>query len=123
MLVRAVRQIRNKIILVVLTLLVFVGQVTIASALSCDMDMPTGSSTMDHASHTMDHSDSQKMTVSSKDCCDLNGSCSMSGCLSLALPEVVLFATDPPTTEAVNNFRLLDIRSTLTSLYRPPILS
>ena len=105
--------------MVVLMLLVFIGQVTIASALPCKMDMSEDSVMMDHSSHIMPD---QTDEPSTDDCCAKNGGCSMSGCISLALPVLiqsakVLFASEsvePQTQQAVSHFP--------TSLYRPPIL-
>ncbi|PCI72971.1 MAG: hypothetical protein COB38_02140 [Gammaproteobacteria bacterium] len=100
-------------------LLVFIGQVTIASALPCKMDMSEDSVMMDHSSHMMtDQADES----STDGCCAKNSSCSMSGCISLALPALfqsvkVLFASEPiepQPQQAVSQFP--------TSLYRPPIL-
>jgi hypothetical protein len=100
-------------------LLVFIGQVTVASALPCQMDMPDDSVMMDHSSHMMP---AQADDSATDNCCAKNSSCSMSGCIFLALPVIfqstkVLFASESiesPAQQAVNQFP--------TSLYRPPIL-
>ena len=113
--------------MVVLMLLVFVGQGTVASALPCQMDMQQGLSQMDHSSNMMDHSSHMMPDQAEKspkdDCCSKNNGCSMSGCTSLALLTFyhslkVLFAP-----ESIEYQTQLNINQFPTSLYRPPILA
>ena len=113
-------------------LMVVVGQVTSASASSCKMGPKIQPSMMDHSSHMMDHSSHgiaepmDQDSTSMGDCCDKDGSCSMSGCLSLSILAITV-----ETSAHMMNFSSgltvspvqLSLSNISFSLYRPPISS
>ena len=105
--------------MVVLMLLVFVGQVTVASALPCQMDMEEDSTMMDHSSHMMSE---QADESSTDDCCAKNSGCSMSGCISIALSTHFQSSKVSFASESIAHQTQLAIKQFPTSLYRPPIL-
>jgi len=125
---------RNKLKLVVMLLLIFVGQVSASSAFSvCHMNMqntnsqsddasPQGDmSEMAHSAHIM--SSIMNESETNMDCCDKGGGCSMTSCLSLALFSIfesntLVFSTTPNILDAN-----MSIARTPSSLYRPPIAS
>jgi hypothetical protein len=86
------------------------------------MEMPQ-SSMMDHSSHMMDHSMGDNAESSMGDCCDMEGGCSMSGCISLAVPNIAYYSSSNYSSESVESTLLLTVSNTSSSLYRPPILS
>jgi len=112
----------SKVIIVVLMLLTFVGQVTSASALPCDMDMQENGSMMDHSSHGMNVGKTIKDIDSKDDCCTSSGFCSMSGCISLALPADLEETKVSFTTDILDTPSNLALSQITASLYRPPIL-
>lgn len=111
-------------------LLIYIGQSVAFAVTPCQKDMQNQPDTMamevmDHSAHLMndnpDTHDEASKSVSS-DCCNLNCNCSISGCVSVALP---------PTSQHVGEFivsslKLSQCLSLVTnqgsdSLYRPPI--
>ncbi len=104
-------------------LTVFVGQVTFAFDLPCQMDIQDQSTMMDHSSHKMGEIMDESNQSFMADCCEQNGSCSMSGCLSLGLP--FLFQESQPIFGSESAERQIQfvIREFSSSLFRPPILS
>ena len=102
-------------------LLVFVGQVTAASALPCQMDMQKQSTMMDHSSHMMADQVDENSKSSMSDCCAKNGNCSMSGCISLVIPGLSLEFSMNFSSESVERPMQLPISKIPSSLYRPPI--
>jgi len=102
-------------ILMVLLLLVFVGQVTVASAISCQTDQQNQSMMMDHSKHEMNNQ--------AKDCCADETSCPMSSCISFALPSLYAISSVAITSDVFQPPINLALNQALTSLYRTPILS
>jgi len=134
-----VSKIKNNI-LVVIILLIFTGQVAASSIVLCSMqessidtmadhfsfseishtshDMPHSSNDMNKVSHGMDHKSS-----SSHDCCSDNSSCSMAGCILLALPVTLQLKTPNLIQRSVISEFFMATSQVSSSLYRPPILS
>jgi len=134
-------QSKIKLKIVVLMLLTFIGQASAASIFSvCQMEMqaqthtnPTSTNqthgnlpqtqSMDHSSHLMDMQMADSSLINDMDCCQSDGGCSMSGCISLALFSVQEASTPSFSTASI----LLDFDVSIiqipSSLYRPPILS
>ncbi len=130
---------KNKMVISLLTLLIFIGQVT-ASVIPCQMDMQNQSnplknpssqsqmmdhSGMDHATmaHSMVESVNTNATTGSMnmDCCDNQSNCSMGGCFSM-LASFNLLSINHPVT-SWENFQAysFSIKKIPNSLYRPPI--
>ena len=106
-------------------LLTFVGQVSFVAAIPCHMETPTSNQTsvMDHSAHMMGEQNSDSEINSMKDCCSKAGSCSMSGCISLALPNATNDSETNTSSESILSPIDLVLNQALTFLYRPPILS
>lgn len=110
--------------LMVLLLLVFVGQVTAASAISCQTNQHNQSMMMDHSKHSMNNQANDSSSSQTDDCCADSSSCPMSGCVTFAIP--TLYNATSTVTISSDIFQLpinLAFSQPLTSLYRPPILS
>jgi hypothetical protein len=87
------------------------------------MEIQELSMMMDHSSHMMDHSMDGNSEPPMGDCCDMEGGCSMSGCISLAIPNIAYHSSSNYSSESVVSTLLLDLSTTPSSHYRPPILS
>jgi len=102
----------------VLLLLVFVGQVTAASSISCRMDNQ-GQSVHVGDDQNTDH-DMSKM----EGFCIQKNNCSMTACLSFTLPSLLSNTISLFSYQEIIAFPVKMAPSQpLTSLYRPPILS
>ena len=107
----------NTHIILTLLLLVFVGQSTTVSAASCKMMKQSQMMTLSLESFTEPH-----MQMGND--CMQKEACTMSGCISFTLTSLV----NKPTIQiASNDVAVLPVsialKITLSSLYRPPILS
>ena len=116
---------KSKLVLVMLTLLILVGQVvsTSAYAASCSMDTQSQSMMM-----TMEHAMDTEMATTEfssavTDCCETGSDCSMNGCISffaapISFQNSMIFST----SESVESLMQAAVISFAVSLYRPPIL-
>lgn len=122
-----------------LTLLVFVGQVTATAINPCKMDMSnqqsshnnnmpmahdmsnmsaSAMSSMEHSAHTMVNPEN----LTQPDCCDSDTNCSMGGCISVVASSLDS-AVDRNIVSTIIIFHTFSITSQIaTSLYRPPII-
>lgn len=119
-------------ILVVIILLIFTGQVAASSIVLCSMPESPADTMMDHSSHDMPHSSNDMKqssdimehgASSSHDCCSDNASCSMAGCLLLALPVTLQLRVPHLIQQPVISEFFMATGQSSSSLYRPPILS
>ena len=110
-------------ILMVLLLLVFIGQVTAASAISCETDQQNQSMMIDHSQHDMNNQANDSSSSQTDDCCADNSSCPMSSCISIALPPLYASFSVASVSDTFQLPINLALSQSLTSLYRPPILS
>jgi hypothetical protein len=122
-------------------LLVFVGQVTAASAITCNMVTQKDSSnmamsenthnmhstaSMDHSNHTMNSDRTMNSDSNSSgllDCCEPGSKCSMGSCLSLQTLTSQSLSQQKITSQEVFQPVLASVKQIPNSLYRPPILS
>ena len=124
---------KNKFAISLLTLLIFIGQVT-ASVIPCQMDMQNQSnqsnqsqmmdhSGMDHSIHSMVDPQNSADTTNSMnmDCCDNQSNCSMGGCLSMLASFTFLSVNHPVTSQENFQASSFAIKKIPSSLYRPPI--
>ncbi len=115
---------KSKLTFVILLLLVFISQETVAFAKTCQMETVTSSPMLMEHMQSNDSSDTE--TNIDPDCCAntvVGNHCSMSGCLLLALPNFIFNQTAFMVSETVerSDSRLLSLIP--GSLYRPPILA
>ena len=114
---------KNKLFMILL-LLVFVGQVTAASAVTCFMDNQNQIAAEDHSNHMMGDQSNEDHSSQVEDYCSQGVNCSMIGCVSFTLANLL---TDQEILLTPQDIVLLHINlapsQPLTSLYRPPILS
>ena len=108
---------KSKLLIILLTLLVFVGQAVAATAIPCSMasDMQSQSDYVDHTGHDMDQQDSTKID------CGLDCNCPMATCLSV-------IATSHPELDLEDNISqkfdapaVLSLAQSQDFRYRPPI--
>ena len=119
-------------------LLIFIGQVSASSVVSCLMlgKMKSGQQ-MSHSDmqkmgdmqHSVDHSmvemnevDAQTMTMM-QDCCSGDSNCSMSGCVVIAAFSEMAMQGFQFVQQNIKSDYSMAPRQSLSSLYRPPILS
>ena len=112
--------------LTILLLLSFLGQTTAASAMVCKMDFQKGTSmmSMDHSMSTMNMDSASEMDTThlmSMDCCQSNGSCSMMGCVVIAVPISIEFNRLKIVPEISQPIKISITIQVPLSLYRPPI--
>lgn len=113
-------------------LLIFIGQASASSIVSCSMMQQQVSqsslqmsSKMDHSKHSMaemNEADSQSMTMM-QDCCNDGSDCSMSGCVLLAVGNEISLQSNEFTQQNLISDYTMAPRQSLSSLYRPPIIS
>jgi len=111
-------------------LLVFVGQVTASSVITCNMEtqeqpasgmeMSAEMGGMDHSNHAMRMGAGETDTA---DCCDPGASCSMGSCLSIDT-----LISQSLNKQQVNSQKVIQpvlalVSQSPSSLYRPPIFS
>lgn len=113
----------SKLNVVILVLLVFVGQVSVATAIPCQMDTSEQSTMMDHSAHMMGQPSTDSNVESMDDCCAKGGNCSMSGCISLAISASFNSMESHLASEKVISHIGFVPNQPSNSLYRPPILS
>ncbi|NQZ07863.1 MAG: hypothetical protein HRT35_11940 [Algicola sp.] len=106
-----------KSLMVVLMLLVFVGQATASAVMPCEMDAQTsiGSMMMDH--------DMSDMASGDMNCCDQDCSCPMGSCVSAVFINTPVLIEPELNSQKIVQYSTQGLIQTLTSLYRPPILS
>ena len=125
---------RGKVLVVVLTLLVFIGQTVAAAVNPCQMfsksqpasmDMMDGmiADMIDCSVHNMDgdahsHNTENAMTM---DCCSQDSDCHNGVCISLILPSEALVVEAAVTVQKITPPLLVAITSPPALLYRPPL--
>jgi len=118
-----------KILMVLSTLLIFVGQSMASAVMSCHMDTQnqpqnTATSVAAHSGHHM-YGDSNSIPESEKvsfECCSQDCKCPISSCTSVMLPAVSHKINAPLISAQKINLSLISIVSqSPSSLYRPPI--
>jgi len=124
----------NKTIMVLLLCLIFIGQ-SMASmsmfykmtAMQSSTQSMTGMSSMKDGHHMMETSDSSThdmSTMPTEDCCEQECDCLTSSCSTVSAFSTTI--NSPPAfaiENKINSPIALITSQTLTSLYRPPILS
>lgn len=117
-------------------LLIFIGQASAASIVSCsmmpqqmshaDMQMMSGmQQSVDHSSHSMvemNEINTQSMTMM-QDCCSDGSDCSMSGCVLVAVANDISLQSNEFAQQNVISDYAMSPHQSLSSLYRPPIIS
>jgi len=118
-----------KILMVLSTLLIFVGQSMASAVMSCHMDTQnqpqnTATNMAAHSGHHM-YDDSNSTSESeniSFECCGQDCKCPISSCVSVMLPAVSHQINDSLIPAQKINLSLVSIVSQYpSSLYRPPI--
>ncbi len=117
----------SKLLILVVTMLIFIGQNFAAPTNSCNL-MSTNSDDgqmMDHSTHQMSDMSETSDTASDStmDCCDSGADCSMSGCAFIALIPTSSIAISAPISDSLTEFSVTAPRHISVSLYRPPIFS
>ncbi len=120
---------KNKVTLVALMLLAFISQVTFASVSFCQMDIDKDSTVLKHSSIVM--AEQVTGTIVLEDmpnplmshCCDKINDCSISSCISIALPTFSIDSSVAIVAKPVETNSLLNISQIRIPLFRPPILS
>jgi hypothetical protein len=102
---------KSKSLMVILMLLVFVGQASASTVMPCEMNALT----------SMD--DMSDMSSSEMDCCDQDCSCPMGSCVSAVFINTPVLIEPELISPKINQSPTRVLMQTLTSLYRPPILS
>lgn len=106
-------------ILMTIILLIFVGQVAASTVITCPMD----DQMMDHSMlMTSDQADNFAPSHG-EDCCAESSNCTMSGCISFALTSPLITPEVVTASQNIVVYINLALSQSLTSLYRPPILS
>ena len=109
--------------IVVILLLVFVSQVTVTTAIACEMMAMQQTQMNEHSGHQMANHDVHSSSESMESCCEQSGNCSMSGCIVFAFSTMIidseLHLISDPIISKLNNTP----SQTSNSLFRPPILS
>ena len=107
---------RSKLLIVIFTILVFIGQSVAATAIPCSMtnDMQSQSDMVDHSGHDMDQD------ISSGDC-GLDCNCPMATCLSVVVASNLDLEVEGNLSQKVSSSTVLSVTQTSTFLYRPPI--
>ena len=113
----------NRLKIVMLVVLSFIGQVLSAAPIPCNMNTISQSNVMDHSAHMMSEQNDDSVADPMSDCCSKSVNCSMSGCISLALTPVISHSEKKLSSENIISSIKLVLNQPLTSLYRPPILS
>ncbi len=109
----------SKSLMVVLMLLVFVGQASAFTVVPCEMNgQASMMSGMSHPIHDM-----SDMASSDMDCCDQECSCPMGSCVSAVLFNTPVLIEPELISQKIIQSPTRVLMQTLTSLYRPPILS
>ena len=107
--------------------MIFVGQLSAASAISCMIDKPTELATYDHSGHSIGSEDAshdmKEFTSMEYDCCSGSDSCSMAGCFMLAITSSLDIQSSSPIYQNIASRHLSPIHPSISSPYRPPILS
>ncbi len=128
---------RNNILITII-LLIFVGQASASSIISCSMsgqitsDLPISHSDMQmmvgmkhmvaHSMINMNEANAQSITMM-QDCCSDDSNCSMSGCAIVAVAsEMPMQAVGLVQQNITTDYSMVP-HQYLSSLYRPPILS
>ena len=121
---------KNRLLMAMVVLLVFVAQAVASTVVPCDMESSNMSASMDmammdHSGHAMDDyaatPDSPTDTGSS-DCCSQDCTCSMIGCSAIALPTEGNCSATVVLSQPISASRLSAFESQLQpTLYRPPI--
>ncbi len=110
---------KAKVLVTMLTLLIFVGQSLVAAAIPCQMDQ-MDMSVAKIASVEVDHSkmnhDQTTMTECSLDC-----NCPMATCLSVIITNSLANNSENTHSEKIAQPIVLASNQSSTSLYRPPI--
>ncbi len=120
-------------ILMTIILLIFIGQASASSVISCSMmsqqmtlsDMHMMSDmqhSIDHSMAEMDGANTQTMTMM-QDCCSGDSNCSMSGCVIIAVISEMAMQGSQFVQQNIKSDYSMAPRQSLSSLYRPPILS
>lgn len=112
-------------------LLIFVGQATASAVISCSMQSSDTSQSMndmmkgmDHSLHSMDNpGDDQEIISMMQDCCADGEHCSMASCFFVTISSEIQVDKFSIDSQKVNFNYTLATSQSLSSLFRPPILS
>ena len=112
---------KSKVILVAVILLIFIGQVTVASALPCEIKMQNHTSIMNISSHVANGLHGDNLVKAFEDCCTKTKNCSMNGCVSLALPFLMTEIKISLESNSAEHPIFLAQSQIITPHFRPPI--
>ena len=118
---------RYKKNLSVLLVLLFVAQVTAAPVVSCMMELPSELIASEHSGHHMiseeNSYDMEEVNSMEHNCCSGIDSCSMASCFMLAITSSLDIQSSSPIYQTIASRHFSLIHPSISSLYRPPILS
>ena len=121
---------KAKVLVTMLTLLIFVGQSLIAAVIPCQMGHMDMSVTeiasleidhtkMDHSSHQMSQSMEHDQTIMTE--CGLDCNCPMATCFSVIVTNTLTINSENIPSEKIAQPIVLASNQSPTFLYRPPI--
>ena len=118
----SINLIRQKLIVVVLVLLAFVGQTVASTAVPChDMKAMDMSQQM-IMNHTMESTAMASENTAVLDCCQQDCNCPIGLSVSATLTSLFFVEHLNISSQKIEQYTNLLLNKILTSLYRPPIL-
>jgi len=97
----------------------FLGQSMAYAMDSCQLQNPSHLTSKMNMMSDMDHS----MDSSDMSCCETEHLCSMSGCVSMAIPSIYTLSQVDFISQKINQQNIILFSQTPSSLYRPPLNS